>query len=86
MLGAAITAGSGIEDGMNVLDIVVQHPSTARFLAKKLAQRFVADGRPCFNRGHDEDFPAEGLGLQRSDAYLDWPRNTSGRRELTART
>jgi uncharacterized protein (DUF1800 family) len=43
VLGVTIPAGGGIEDGLKVLDIVSRHPSTAHFVAKKLAQRFVSD-------------------------------------------
>ena len=46
VLGVTIPAGGGMEDGMKVLDIVAHHPSTARFIAKKLARRFVADDPP----------------------------------------
>lgn len=43
VLGEKIPAGGGIEDGRRVLDILVRHPSTARFIATKLCRRFVAD-------------------------------------------
>jgi uncharacterized protein (DUF1800 family) len=46
VLGVKIAAGGGKEDGMKVLDIVAHHPSTARFLSKKLAMRFVSDDPP----------------------------------------
>jgi uncharacterized protein (DUF1800 family) len=46
VLGVTIPAGGGREDGEKVLDIVAKHPSTARFISKKLAQRFVADNPP----------------------------------------
>jgi uncharacterized protein (DUF1800 family) len=46
VLGVTIPAGGGMEDGLKVLDIVASHPSTARFIATKLAQRFVADNPP----------------------------------------
>ena len=46
MLGVTIPAGGGKEDGEKVLDILARHPSTARFISKKLAQRFVADDPP----------------------------------------
>jgi uncharacterized protein (DUF1800 family) len=46
VLGHKIPAGGGIWDGERVLDILVQHPSTARFIATKLARRFVADEPP----------------------------------------
>ena len=46
VLGVTIPAGGGIEDGEKVLDIVARHPSTAHFISRKLAQRFVADNPP----------------------------------------
>jgi len=46
VLGVTIPAGGGKEDGLKVLEILVNHPSTARFLSRKLAQRFVADDPP----------------------------------------
>jgi uncharacterized protein (DUF1800 family) len=46
VLGHTITSGGGIEDGERVLDIVASHPSTARFIATKLARRFVSDNPP----------------------------------------
>jgi uncharacterized protein (DUF1800 family) len=45
VLGAKIHAG-GIEDGEKVLDMLARHPSTARFVSRKLAMRFVADDPP----------------------------------------
>jgi uncharacterized protein (DUF1800 family) len=46
VLGVRIPAGGGMNDGEKVLDIVAHHPSTARFISKKLAMRFVADEPP----------------------------------------
>jgi len=46
VLGVRIPAGGGIDDGLKVLDILAHHSSTARFIAKKLATRFVADNPP----------------------------------------
>lgn len=43
VLGNAIPAGRGIEDGNQVLDILAAHPSTARYIAEKLCIRFVGD-------------------------------------------
>jgi len=43
VLGHRLAAGRGIEDGEEVLDIVARHPATARFIARKLAIRFVSD-------------------------------------------
>lgn len=46
VLGHRILAGGGIADGERVLDILATHPSTARFIATKLARRFVSDDPP----------------------------------------
>ncbi len=46
VLGRRLGAGRGIEDGEDVLDIVSRHPSTALFLSRKLAIRFVSDEPP----------------------------------------
>jgi uncharacterized protein (DUF1800 family) len=46
VLGVTIPAGGGKEDGEKVLDILAHHPSTARFVSRELAQRFVADDPP----------------------------------------
>ena len=46
VLGHTIAAGGGIEDGEQVLDILASHPSTARFISRKLCQRLVADDPP----------------------------------------
>ena len=46
VLGVKIPAGGGKDDAEKVLDILARHPSTARFISKKLAQRFVADDPP----------------------------------------
>jgi uncharacterized protein (DUF1800 family) len=46
VMGRRIAAGGGREDGEQVLDILAAHPSTARFIAAKLARRFVADDPP----------------------------------------
>ena len=46
VLGQKIPAGGGIEDGEHVLDLLARHPSTARNIAFKLAQRFVSDAPP----------------------------------------
>jgi uncharacterized protein (DUF1800 family) len=37
---------NGVNEGMQVLDMLAHHPNTARFIAKKLAMRFVADDPP----------------------------------------
>jgi uncharacterized protein (DUF1800 family) len=46
VLGHVIKAGGGQSDGEQVLDILAAHPSTARFIATKLARRFVGDTPP----------------------------------------
>jgi len=46
VLGHKIPAGGGISDGDKVLDILAGHPSTANFIATKLARRFVSDDPP----------------------------------------
>jgi uncharacterized protein (DUF1800 family) len=46
VLGHKIKAGGGRHDGEEVLDILAAHPSTARFIATKLARRFVSDQPP----------------------------------------
>ena len=43
VLGVKIPAGGGVEDGRKVLDVLVAHPSTAKFIAAKLARKFVSD-------------------------------------------
>jgi uncharacterized protein (DUF1800 family) len=46
VLGHRIKAGGGARDGEEVLDILATHPATARFIATKLARRFIADEPP----------------------------------------
>src|SRR5579872_6138111 len=46
VLGVKIPAGGGRGDAEKVLDILARHPSTARFISTKLAQKFVADDPP----------------------------------------
>jgi uncharacterized protein (DUF1800 family) len=46
VLGTRIAPGGGIEDGLRALDILSRHPSTAKFVSRKLCQRFVADEPP----------------------------------------
>ena len=46
VLGVKLSAGRGIEDGEQVLDILAAHPSTARYITRKLAVRFVSDTAP----------------------------------------
>lgn len=46
VLGHKLDGGRGIEDGEDVLDILARHPSTAHFIARKLAVRLVSDEPP----------------------------------------
>lgn len=46
VLGTKIPAGGGIGDGERVLDILAKNPATARFVATKLARRFLGDEPP----------------------------------------
>ena len=46
VLGHKIPAGGGAKDGLMVLEILARHPSTAKFIATKLARRFVSDEPP----------------------------------------
>lgn len=51
VLGHLIPGGQepkkrGVEDGEQVIDLLCKHPSTARFIARKLCRRFVADKGP----------------------------------------
>ncbi len=46
VLGHKIAAGGGEKDGLEVIEILSRHPSTAHFISKQLAQRFVADDPP----------------------------------------
>ena len=45
VMGKKITAG-GKKDGEAVLDLLATHPATAKFIATKLARRFVSDEPP----------------------------------------
>jgi uncharacterized protein (DUF1800 family) len=46
VLGHRILPGGGPADGERVLDILATHPATARFIAIKLARRFISDEPP----------------------------------------
>jgi uncharacterized protein (DUF1800 family) len=45
VLGKKIHAG-GMKDGEQVIDLLVHHPNTAKFISTKLARRFVSDDPP----------------------------------------
>ena len=57
VLGQKINEG-GMKDGLKVVDILASHPSTAKFLARKLAVKFVSDN------------PSEALVGRVADAFL----------------
>ena len=46
ILGHVIPAMGAEQDGLQVIDLLAHHPSTAAFISRKLAQRFVADDPP----------------------------------------
>jgi len=46
VLGHKIVPHGGEKDGLQVIDILAHHSSTARFISRQLAQRFVADDPP----------------------------------------
>ena len=46
VLGKVIPAGGGQQDGEMVLDLLATHPATAKHIAFKLCQRFIADAPP----------------------------------------
>ena len=46
VLGHVLSAGRGIEDGEDVLDILSRAPATAHFIVTKLARHFVSDDPP----------------------------------------
>lgn len=46
VLDTVIPAGGGEVDGNTVLDMLASHPSTARFISRKLAVRFVSETPP----------------------------------------
>lgn len=46
VLGVVIPAGGGADDLERLLDIVVNHPATARYQAQRLCRRFIHDDPP----------------------------------------
>jgi len=56
ILGQKVNEG-GMKDGLKVVDILVNHPSTAKFIARKLAVKFVSDN------------PSEALVSRVADAF-----------------
>ncbi|HEX8315186.1 MAG TPA: DUF1800 domain-containing protein [Flavisolibacter sp.] len=46
VLGVTFPAGGGYEEGEKLIHLLATHPSTAKFIARKLAVRFVSDAPP----------------------------------------
>ncbi|HXD79591.1 MAG TPA: DUF1800 domain-containing protein [Puia sp.] len=46
VLGHLFPAGGGYEEGVELLDMLAHHPSTAKFISRELAVRFVSDDPP----------------------------------------
>ena len=46
MLGHVFPAGGGYTEGVELLDLLAHHPSTAKFISLGLARHFVADHPP----------------------------------------
>lgn len=46
VLSHHFAAGQGYEEGVQLLDLLAHHPSTARFISRKIAVRFVCDDPP----------------------------------------
>ena len=46
VLGHAIPAGGGMQDGETVLDLLASSPACAKFISRELCQRFVSDDPP----------------------------------------
>ena len=46
ILGTVFPAGRGIEEGLQLIDMLAAHPSTAQHIAFKLCRRFVSDEPP----------------------------------------
>lgn len=43
VLGHVFPANGGVEEGTTLVDVLAKHPSTARFISRKLAVKFVSD-------------------------------------------
>lgn len=46
IMGKTFSAGGGYEEGVDLLKMLAHHPSTAKFIARKIAVRFVGDDPP----------------------------------------
>ena len=46
VLGKTFSAGGGYDEGIQLINLLAHHPSTAKFICRKLAVRFVNDNPP----------------------------------------
>ncbi len=46
VLGVDLPANGGLNDALKMIEVLAHHPSTAKFIAKKLVTRFVSDTPP----------------------------------------
>lgn len=46
VLGQEIPSFQGIKDGQDVLDLIVNHPGTARYICRRLCRRLISDNPP----------------------------------------
>ena len=60
VLGQQIPANGGVKDGHKVIDIVTSHPSTAKFLARKLCRYFFGDGGSAYESAVAESYSESG--------------------------
>lgn len=60
VLGHRIPAGGGEEDGRRVIEILSKHPSTARYIAKKLTVAFWGEADPKWIQKLERAFTASG--------------------------
>ncbi len=46
VMGKTFAAGGGYEEGVELINMLAHHSSTAKFICRKLAVRFVSDNPP----------------------------------------
>ncbi|CAG0958778.1 hypothetical protein ANRL3_00735 [Anaerolineae bacterium] len=46
ILGINLPANGGIDEALRIIEVLAKHPSTARYISKKLVTRFVSDNPP----------------------------------------
>ncbi|MBI3538208.1 MAG: DUF1800 domain-containing protein [Chloroflexi bacterium] len=46
ILGINLASGGGMNDALKIIDALAHHPSTAKFIARKLVKRYVSDTPP----------------------------------------